>query len=115
MGPAVAAAPSRRTTSATATAASTAASTIGRLPRLPKRVDRRAPAERKGHTSHLVPVGSYPAGERDEARLLRAAPSAWILAFNARWELALGERGDEGIGTLALLRERQADYLSLRW
>lgn len=51
---------------------------------------------------------------RDEQQVATAA-AAWILAFNARWELALGERGDEGTGTLALLRERQGDYLSLRW
>lgn len=44
-----------------------------------------------------------------------AGAAAWILAFNARWELALIEHGHDGIGTLALVRQRHEDYLSLRW
>ena len=44
-----------------------------------------------------------------------AGAAAWILAFNARWELALHEHGHDGAGTLALVRNRQEDYLSLTW
>jgi hypothetical protein len=44
-----------------------------------------------------------------------AGAAAWILAFNARWELALGRDGHDGGATLALLRERREDYLSLAW
>jgi len=50
----------------------------------------------------------------DERRSAVAA-AAWILAFNARWELGLhGPDGPEG-ATLALVRVRGADYLSLDW
>lgn len=43
-----------------------------------------------------------------------AAAAGWIVAFNARWEVAL--RGDRGEGaTTALLRDRRADYLTLSW
>ncbi len=41
-----------------------------------------------------------------------AAATAWILAFNARWEVAMPD--GEG-ATTALLRERQQDYLDLSW
>lgn len=44
-----------------------------------------------------------------------AGAAAWILAFNARWELALREQGRDNGATLALVRERQGDYLSLTW
>ena len=40
--------------------------------------------------------------------------AAWILAFNARWELALRGDGHDG-STLSLVRERQSDYLALTW
>lgn len=43
-----------------------------------------------------------------------AAAAAWIVAFNARWELAMRWPGPDG-DNLALLRERQEDYLSLTW
>lgn len=43
-----------------------------------------------------------------------AAAAAWIIAFNARWELGMRRPGPDG-ATLALLRERQEDYLSLTW
>ena len=51
------------------------------------------------------------AGEQPAA----AASAAWILAFNARWQLVGLDTGHDGIGTLALLRERQEDYLGLTW
>ena len=44
-----------------------------------------------------------------------AGAAAWILAFNARWELALRVHGYDADATLALVRERQEDYLSLTW
>ncbi len=44
-----------------------------------------------------------------------AGAAAWILAFNARWELALRKDGQEDGVTLSLVRERQEDYLSLTW
>ena len=44
-----------------------------------------------------------------------AAAAAWILAFNARWELALRTDGEAEGATLRLVRERQQDYLSLTW
>ena len=50
-----------------------------------------------------------------EEQRAAAAAAAWILAFNARWELALQEQGHHGSATLALVRERQEDYLSLAW
>ena len=41
--------------------------------------------------------------------------TAWILAFNARWELALPDGdGDDGTN-LSLVRERGEDYLNLAW
>ena len=41
--------------------------------------------------------------------------AAWILAFNARWELALSNRaGDDG-ANLLLARDRREDYLELSW
>ena len=41
--------------------------------------------------------------------------TAWILAFNARWELALPDGdGDDG-ANLSLARERGEDYLDLAW
>jgi hypothetical protein len=41
-----------------------------------------------------------------------AGATAWILAFNARWEIGLS--AGEG-ATTALVRERQADFLDLSW
>jgi hypothetical protein len=43
------------------------------------------------------------------------AAAAWIVAFNARWELAMSNgHGDEG-ANLSLARERGEDYLDLSW
>ena len=50
----------------------------------------------------------------DERKAATAA-AAWILAFNARWQLALHAHGHHEDATIALVRERQEDYLSLTW
>ncbi len=50
----------------------------------------------------------------DEQRAAAGA-AAWILAFNARWELALRQEGQTDGPTLTLVRERQQDYLALTW
>lgn len=47
-------------------------------------------------------------------RRAAAAAAAWIVAFNARWELGMRGPGPDG-RSMALLRERQEDYLSLAW
>jgi hypothetical protein len=44
-----------------------------------------------------------------------AGAAAWIVAFNARWELGLRNPGDGDGATVSLVRERQRDYLSLTW
>jgi hypothetical protein len=43
---------------------------------------------------------------------LPAGATAWILAFNARWEVAMP--AGEG-ATTTLVRERQLDFLDLSW
>lgn len=44
-----------------------------------------------------------------------AGAAAWILAFNARWELGLRQPGHHDSATVTLVRERQEDYLALTW
>ena len=44
-----------------------------------------------------------------------AGAAAWILAFNARWELGLRQPGQDDGATMTLVRERQQDYLALTW
>jgi hypothetical protein len=44
-----------------------------------------------------------------------AGAAAWILAFNARWELGLRQPGQDDGATMTLVRERQHDYLALTW
>jgi hypothetical protein len=44
-----------------------------------------------------------------------AGAAAWILAFNARWELGLRHPGHDDSPTVTLVRERQEDYLALTW
>ena len=39
----------------------------------------------------------------------------WILAFNARWQVALIVHGICDPATIALVQEHQEDYLSLSW
>jgi Ser/Thr protein kinase RdoA (MazF antagonist) len=48
-------------------------------------------------------------------RQAAAAAAAWILAFNARWQVALIDHGIAEDVTIALVREHQEDYLSLSW
>ncbi|MET1006662.1 MAG: hypothetical protein ABWX96_14020, partial [Propionibacteriaceae bacterium] len=50
-----------------------------------------------------------------DEQLTAAAAAAWILAFNARWELGLREPGAPEGETLTLVRERGEHYLSLSW
>jgi hypothetical protein len=41
--------------------------------------------------------------------------AAWILAFNARWELALPDsEGNDG-ANMSLVRERGEEYFDLSW
>lgn len=44
-----------------------------------------------------------------------AGAAAWILAFNARWQVGLIDHGLADAATLALVRNRGNDYLSLGW
>ena len=44
-----------------------------------------------------------------------AGAAAWILAFNARWELALRGPSHDDAAALGLVREQREDYLSLTW
>ena len=48
-------------------------------------------------------------------RRAAAAAAAWILAFNARWQAALIVHGLCDEATIALVQDRQEDYLSLSW
>ena len=48
-------------------------------------------------------------------RRTAAGAAAWILAFNARWQVGLMEHGLCDEATISLVRERQDDYLSLTW
>jgi Ser/Thr protein kinase RdoA (MazF antagonist) len=58
-------------------------------------------------------VRGLPLSERE--RRAAAAAAAWILAFNARWQAALIVHGICDHATIALVRDRQEDYLSLSW
>lgn len=44
-----------------------------------------------------------------------AGAAAWILAFNARWQVGMLVHGHPEGATVALVRERQADYLAVSW
>ena len=50
----------------------------------------------------------------DEQRAAAAA-ATWILAFNARWAVGMGDEGVDASSSLAPARTRRHDYLSLRW
>jgi Ser/Thr protein kinase RdoA (MazF antagonist) len=54
-------------------------------------------------------------GRRLSGRERRAAAGAvaWILAFNARWQVGLIDLGVADHATIALVRDRREDYLSL--
>ena len=51
----------------------------------------------------------------DREQRAAAGAAAWILAFNARWQVALIDHGHCDEATVALVRDRQQDYLSLTW
>lgn len=54
-----------------------------------------------------------PLAERE--RRAAAGAAAWILAFNARWQVALIVHGVCDEPTIALVRDHQEDYLALTW
>jgi hypothetical protein len=51
----------------------------------------------------------------ERERLAATGAAAWILAFNARWQVALIDHGIGDAATIALVRDHQEDYLSLAW
>jgi Ser/Thr protein kinase RdoA (MazF antagonist) len=51
----------------------------------------------------------------DGGRRAAAAAAAWILAFNARWQVALIVHGMCDSSVIDLVRDHQEDYLSLSW
>jgi Ser/Thr protein kinase RdoA (MazF antagonist) len=58
-------------------------------------------------------AGGRPLGERE--RRAAAGAVAWILAFNARWQVALIVHGLSDPATIALVQDHQEEYLSLSW
>lgn len=52
---------------------------------------------------------------RDRERRAAAGAAAWILAFNARWQVALIDQGLQDEDLISLVRTRGDDYLSPRW
>lgn len=54
-----------------------------------------------------------PLDERE--RRAAAGAAAWILAFNARWQVGLMPHGLCDEATVSLVRDRGEDYLSLTW
>jgi Ser/Thr protein kinase RdoA (MazF antagonist) len=59
------------------------------------------------------PYSAPPFSDREQRTAAGAA--AWILAFNARWQVALVEHGLADQATVSLVRDRGEDYLSLTW
>ncbi len=51
----------------------------------------------------------------DRERRTAAGAAAWILAFNARWQVGLMDQGLCDEATVSLVRERGEEYLSLGW
>ncbi len=51
----------------------------------------------------------------DRERRAAAGAAAWILAFNARWQVGLIKHGLCHEATLSLVQDRGEDYLSLVW
>jgi hypothetical protein len=62
---------------------------------------------------HYDTVRSQPLDDREQRTAAGAA--AWILAFNARWQVGLIHHGLCDEATVSLVRERGEDYLSLGW
>lgn len=58
-------------------------------------------------------VRAQPLSARE--RRMAAGAAAWILAFNARWQVALIEHGLCEEGTVPLVRDRGEEYLTLTW
>ncbi|MEA3056323.1 MAG: hypothetical protein QOD30_1755 [Actinomycetota bacterium] len=58
-------------------------------------------------------VRSHPL--RDRERRTAAGAAAWILAFNARWQVALIDHGHYDEALVSLVRSRGEDYLTLGW
>lgn len=58
-------------------------------------------------------VRAQPLSDREQRAAAGAA--AWILAFNARWQVGLIEHGICDEAVLSLVRNRGEDYLSLVW
>lgn len=50
----------------------------------------------------------------DEQRAA-AGSAAWILAFNARWEVGMRAPGQDEGAVVTMVRKRQDDYLALTW
>jgi len=51
----------------------------------------------------------------DRERLSAAGAAAWIVAFNARWQVGLQHLGLCDESTVSLVRDRGEDYLTLAW
>lgn len=51
----------------------------------------------------------------DSERRTAAGAAAWILAFNARWQVALIDHGLCDEATVSLVQNRAEDYLTLAW
>ena len=58
-------------------------------------------------------VRGQPLSERE--RRTAGAAAAWILAFNARWQVALIDHGLCDYATIGLVQDHQEHYLSLSW
>ena len=52
---------------------------------------------------------------RPDEQRATAAAATWILAFNARWAVGMGDEGVDASSSLAPARTRRHDYLSLPW
>ena len=71
------------------------------------------PEEVAAFLRDYVVVRAQPLSDRE--RRAAAGAAAWILAFNARWQVALIEHGLCDETTVSLVRNRGEDYLSLAW
>jgi Ser/Thr protein kinase RdoA (MazF antagonist) len=71
------------------------------------------PAEVAAFLHDYDEVRGQPLSEPE--RRTAAAAAAWILAFNARWQVALIGYGVCDHATITLVQDHQEDYLSLSW